>query len=100
MPSCAAEYIQAMGGMLYDEPIVRHAVALLQAHCLAGGLEPRWGARVPTPAFGAHIRRHYLPFCEEAIVAALAVGFVPYRLRKQVSRALYIERLLRRPVRA
>ena len=78
-PSCTAEYVQAVGRMIYDEPgmlkairsrlcsganspraVVLYAISLLQNRCLAGGVDLRWGARVPTPAFSAHIRYQQL----------------------------------------
>ena len=52
-----------------------------QARCLRNGLDMRWGNLPPTPAFASHVSRHFEPFCCDAIAAALAVGFVPYRIR-------------------
>ena len=54
----------------------------VQSRCMRNGLEVRWGNNAPTPSFAAHIRRHFEPFCREAIVAAISVGFVPYRIRQ------------------
>ena len=44
-------------------------------------MQARWGNNAPTPSFAAHLRRYFEPFCHEAIAAAVAVGFVPYRIR-------------------
>ena len=52
--------------------------------CLRNGFDVRWSNnRPPTPAFARHMRRYFEPFCADAIAAALAFGFVPYRLREQ-----------------
>ena len=67
-------------------------------------MQARWGNNAPTPSFAAHLLRYFevahckaeafahawgctdvpllkQPFCHEAIAAAVAVGFVPYRIR-------------------
>ena len=82
--SCTGDYIRVLRSMLYDEPCVMSALRLLQARCLQNGLDVRWSNNTPpTPAFGSHLRRYYEPFCCDAIVASLLVGFVPYRLRAE-----------------
>ena len=114
--SCANEYIQVIGRMMYDEPIVvrvsaiasicicficfiifilfcffvctntKQALALLQTRCLQHGIDVRWFKNTPpTPSFARHIYKYYIPFCKDAIAAAMAVGFVPYRIRTEGS---------------
>ena len=76
------EVVNKVAAMLYDEPVLMSAIELLYAHCLGGGLNLRYGGTTPaTPAFQQHITRHYAPFCKDAILSFLAVGFAPYRLR-------------------
>ena len=77
------DYTQILTSMLYDEPCVMSAVAALQAHCLRHGVILRWGHRVPTPSFQRHISEYYEPFCRDAILSFLTVGFAPFRLRKE-----------------
>jgi hypothetical protein len=78
----SSQYIQIISKMIFDEPAVYGMIANLQSMCLKHGIMVRWGHTPATPSFQAHIQRHYVPFCREAIVCFLAVGFVPYRLRK------------------
>ena len=62
------------------------ALALLQTRCLQHGIDVRWFKNTPpTPSFARHIYRYYIPFCKDAIAAAMAVGFVPYRIRTEGS---------------
>lgn len=80
---CAAEYTIAIERMLRDEPCVMAAVTLLQSRCLRHGIDARWQANCPpTPSFAEHMRRYFEPFCKDAILSALSVGFVPYRFRR------------------
>ena len=75
--------------MLYDEPCVMSAIRLVQSRCMRNGVDVRWGNNTPaTPAFANHMRRFYEPFCCEAIAAAIAVGFVPYRIREEGSHSV------------
>lgn len=82
--SCINEYVQTIGRMLYDEPVVHRGISLLQTRCLQHGIEVRWFKNTPpTPSFARHIQRYYVPFCKDAITMALAVGFVPYIIRSE-----------------
>lgn len=81
--SRTSDYVRVLQSMMYDEPCVMSAIRLLQARCLRTGVHVRWGHTPPTPAFGNHLRRYYEPFCRDAIAAAVAVGFVPYRIRQE-----------------
>jgi hypothetical protein len=63
---------------------VQMAIRTLQSHCLLGGIQLRYGqsrSLVPTPNFAQHLKRYFLPFCRDAILSFLTVGFAPYRIR-------------------
>lgn len=79
----STDYIRLITKMIYDEPSVMGSIAMLQSCCLRQGIVLRWGNTPPTPSFHAHIQKHFLPFCREAILSCLAVGFVPFRLRRE-----------------
>lgn len=76
------EYVRLITKMIYDEPCVMGSIAMLQGCCLRQGIMLRWGSTPPTPSFQCHIQQHFIPFCRDAILSCLAVGFVPYRLRR------------------
>ena len=78
----SAQYTHILSKMIFDEPTVYGLIEALQSMCLRHGISVRWGPTPATPSFQAHIQRHYVPFCREAILSFLAVGFVPYRLRQ------------------
>ena len=80
--------VRILTNMLYDEPAVIAAVNTLQDHCLRHGVLMRWGTTPPTPSFQRHVREYYEPFCRDAIASFLAVGFAPFRLRKEGSRTV------------
>jgi hypothetical protein len=70
--------------MIHDEPTVQMAMRTLQSHCLLGGIQLRYGqsrSLSPTPNFAQHLKRYFIPFCRDAIVSFLTVGFAPYRIR-------------------
>lgn len=77
------DYVRIITKMIYDEPSVMGTVSMLQSICLRQGIIMRWGTTPPTPSFHAHIQKNFLPFCREAILSCLAVGFVPFRLRRE-----------------
>ena len=84
--SSTSDYTRVIRHMMYDEPVVLAGVRLLQAHCMRNGFDVRWASNSPpTPSFAKHLHRYYEPFCWDAIAAALAVGFVPYRIREDGS---------------
>jgi hypothetical protein len=69
--------------MQHDEACVRHAIRLMQNHCLSGGMSLRFAQNVPpTPTFARHIDHYYTRFCQDAIASFLLVGFAPYWLRR------------------
>lgn len=76
------DYVRLITKMIYDEPCVMGSISMLQGCCLRQGIMLRWGNTPPTPSFQTHIQQHFVPFCREAILSCLAVGFVPYRLRR------------------
>ena len=82
-PNASGEVTRILLRMLHTEPVVRHAIRLVQYNCLSGGVRVRFGAAnvPPTPSFAKHIDHYYFYFCRDAIEAMLTVGFVPYRLR-------------------
>ena len=79
--SSSGDITRVLALMVYDEPVVRHGIRIIQHHCLSGGLNVHFGSLPPTPRFERHLNHHFLFFCREAIEALLTVGFVPYRLR-------------------
>lgn len=81
--SVSNDYVKIITKMIYDEPCVMGAISVLQSLCLRHGITLRWGATPPTPSFHSHIQKNYVPFCKEAILSCLAVGFVPFRLRRE-----------------
>jgi hypothetical protein len=88
----SGEIVCNLADMVHDEATVRHAIRLLQYHCLARGLELRFAHNVPpTPSFARHINHYYVRFCQDAIEAFLQVGFAPYWLRRMENGALIPE---------
>jgi hypothetical protein len=79
----SSDYVRLITKMIYDEPSVMGTISMLQSICLRQGILLHWGTTPPTPSFHAHIQRNFLPFCREAILSCLAVGFVPFRLRRE-----------------
>ena len=77
------DYVKVVTKMIYDEPCVMGAISMLQSLCLRQGILLRWGSTPPTPSFHSHIQKNFVPFCKEAILSCLAVGFVPFRLRRE-----------------
>lgn len=77
-------FIKHLATMIHDEPIIHMGIRTLQAHCLESGIQLRYGTTnaPPTPNFQKHIDKYYMPFCRDAILSFLAVGFVPYRIRR------------------
>lgn len=73
----AQELVHDLSYMVYNEPVVKLAIEILQAHCLQGGVQ----LERATPAFQRHLTQFFLPFCREAIGSFLMVGFAPYRIR-------------------
>jgi hypothetical protein len=78
----SSQYVQVIARMIFDEPCVYGMITNQQSMSLKHGIIVRWGYTPPTPSFQDHINRHYLPFCKDAILLFLAVGFVPFRIRK------------------
>jgi len=59
------------------------AVRILTSHCLGGsGIQLKYGHLGPSPNFQKYLSKYFHPFCKDAILSYLAVGFVPYRIRK------------------
>ena len=79
----SSDYVRIITKMIYDEPCVMGAISMLQSLCLRQGIMLRWGTTPPTPSFHRHIQQHFVPFCREAILSCLSVGFVPFRLRRE-----------------
>lgn len=77
------EYVRILTRMLHDEPAITSAISTLQNHCLRHGVMLKWGDTPPTPSFQRHIREYYEPFCMDAILSFVAVGFAPFRLRRE-----------------
>lgn len=82
--SSLSELIRNLAILIHDEPVVQNATRILQNHCLGGGgVQLRYSKEVsPSPNFQRFIDKYFYPFCKDAIISYLAVGFVPYRLRK------------------
>ena len=79
----SSDYVRVITKMIYDEPCVMGTISMLQSYCLRQGIMLRWGTTPPTPSIQAHNQRQFVPFCKEAILSCLAVGFVPFRLRRE-----------------
>jgi hypothetical protein len=79
----SSQYVHIIAKMIFDEPCVYGLIANQQSLSLKHGIMVRWGYTPPTPSFQEHINRHYLPFCRDAILLFLAVGFVPFRIRQE-----------------
>jgi hypothetical protein len=76
------EIVRDLAFMMNHEPSVQAALRMMQAFCLVGGIQLRYGGTTPpTPRFMEHLTRHFVPFCRDAIESFLTVGFAPYRLR-------------------
>lgn len=77
------ELIRNLSILIHDEPVVQMAIRILTSHCLGGGgIQLRYGGSTPpSPNFQRYLDKYFYPFCREAIVLYLAVGFVPYRIR-------------------
>lgn len=60
------------------------AIRVLTAHSLGGGgIQLRYGGTTPpSPNFQRYLDKYFFPFCKDAIMLYLSVGFVPYRIRK------------------
>jgi hypothetical protein len=81
--SSLSELIRNLGTLLHDEPVVQMALRILTSHCLGGGgVQLKYGNLNPSPNFQRYLNKYFHPFCKDAIVSYLAVGFVPYRIRK------------------
>jgi len=82
--SSMGELVRNLSILIHDEPVVQMAIRVLTAHCLGGGgIQLRYGGTtVPSPNFQRYLDKYFYPFCKDAIVLYLAVGFVPYRIRK------------------
>ena len=54
-------FIKTLATMIHDEPVIYMGIRTLQAHCLGGGLELRFGNSnaPPTPNFQRHIDKYY-----------------------------------------
>lgn len=78
----SSQYVRILSKMIFDEPCVYGMIANQQSMSLKHGISVRWGHTPPTPSFQDHINRHYLPFCKDAILLFIAVGFVPFRIRQ------------------
>jgi hypothetical protein len=70
-------------------------IRTLISHCLGGGgIQLRYMGNVPpSPNFQRFLNKHFYPFCKDAIVLYLSVGFVPYRIRKTEKGSLIPEAL-------
>lgn len=79
----SSQYIQIISKMIFDEPTVYSMIMNQQSKSLKHGIIVRWGHTPPTPSFQEHIQKYYLPFCKDAILLFLAVGFVPFRIRQE-----------------
>lgn len=82
--SSLAELIKNLAIMIHDEPVVQMAIRLLTTNCLGGGgIHLRYSRNVtPAPNFQRFIDKYFYSFCKDSIISYLAVGFVPYRIRK------------------
>ena len=82
-PGASSELARQLLSMVFREPVIRQVTRLVQNHCLSGGLHMHFASNVPpTPNFARHIEHYYTEFCRDAIFSCLAVGFVPYRVRR------------------
>ena len=84
----SSEYVRVITKMIYDEPCVMNSISILQSFCLRQGIMVRWGTTPPTPSFNNHVQHNFIPFCRDAILSCLAVGFVPFRLRRENNLAI------------
>ena len=82
-PGASNDLARQLLHMVFHEPVMRQVTRLVQNHCLSGGLHMHFASNVPpTPNFARHIEHYYTEFCRDAIFSCLAVGFVPYRVRR------------------
>jgi hypothetical protein len=65
-----------------QEPTVQTCLKIVQATCLAQGLEFKCRNAKSSAGFQAFVDRYYIPFAEEAVRYFFSLGFVPWRLRK------------------
>ena len=76
------QIVRELAFMINHEPAVQSALKLMQAYCLVGGIQLKYGGTTPpTPRFTEHLNKHFVPFCRDAIESFLTVGFAPYRIR-------------------
>lgn len=81
--SSLSELIRNLATLIHDEPVVQMASRILISHCLGGGgIQMKYGNLGPSPNFQKYLNKYFHPFCKDAIMSYLAVGFVPYRIRK------------------
>ena len=82
------EMIRELAFMINHEPSVQSALRQVQAFCLVGGIQLKYGGTTPpTPRFTQHLNKNFIPFCRDVIESFLTVGFAPYRIRKSKSGA-------------
>lgn len=75
--------VDAIIHMVHNEASVSTAIWTLQKHCLCNGISMQFqNGQAASPAFQAYVERHYTKFCKNAIETCMAVGFIPFRLRR------------------
>jgi hypothetical protein len=64
------------------EPTVVHALRVLQSEILHGHIHVRIAGRTASLKFLHFVNKHWFRFCEQAIVAMMTYGFIPWYKRR------------------
>lgn len=68
-----------------QEPTIQSCFKIIEATCLARGIQLKIRGRAPSDTFQKFLDRYYLPFAENAIRQFFTLGFVAWRLRRLAS---------------
>jgi len=68
--------------LTHTEPTVVHALRVLQSEVLHGHIHVRIDGRTASLRFLHFVNKYWYRFCEQAIVAAMTYGFVPWYKRR------------------
>lgn len=68
-----------------QEPTIQSCFKIIEATCLARGIQLKIRGRAASDTFQKFLDRYYLPFAESAIRQFFTLGFVAWRLRRLAS---------------